>query len=134
MGPTFYDMTGDWPKKDDLCSVCGRPSHPCDDPECMPWNKPLAERLQWALEERRKLQTERDEFAEAFYLLWISSDRDEWDGNAVKRFDALMDKAIAYEEARLKTPNVEFSGGAPLHGAASAGTQGSAAQEPSSGD
>ena len=26
-----------------------------------------------------------------------------------------------------KTPNVEFSGGAPLHGAASAGTQGSTA-------
>jgi len=32
----------------------------------------------------------------------------------------LTAKARAY----LKTPNVEFSGGAPLHGAASAGTQG----------
>ena len=30
---------------------------------------------------------------------------------------------------RLVTPNVEFSGGAPLHGAASAGTQGYASME-----
>lgn len=39
-----------------------------------------------------------------------------------------------YCGAVLVTPNVEFSGGAPLHGAASAGTPGSAAAGPKKGD
>ncbi len=28
-----------------LCSVCGRPPHPCDDPECVPTTAPIAEKL-----------------------------------------------------------------------------------------
>ncbi len=32
-----------------LCGVCGRPPHVCDDPECMPATKPIAEQLRWAL-------------------------------------------------------------------------------------
>lgn len=36
---------------DTRCSVCGRPPHPIDDPECMPATKPIAEQLAWALQE-----------------------------------------------------------------------------------
>lgn len=46
---------------DFLCAVCGRPPHPCDDPECIPANKPIAEKLKKAiemLEERNELLRE----------------------------------------------------------------------------
>jgi hypothetical protein len=35
---------------DVLCSVCGRQPHPYDDPECIPANKPIAEKLRKAIE------------------------------------------------------------------------------------
>jgi hypothetical protein len=44
-----------------------------------------------------------------------------------KEMDALHIQSLGMTSAQLaeaKTPNMEFSGGAPLHGAASAGTQG----------
>ena len=34
----------------EFCSVCGRPPHVCDDPECIPTNKPIAEKLRIAIE------------------------------------------------------------------------------------
>jgi hypothetical protein len=39
-----------------LCSVCGRPSHPVDDPQCMPATKPIAEQLVWAFREIERLR------------------------------------------------------------------------------
>lgn len=41
-----------------LCSVCGRPPHPIDDPECMPATKLIAEKLAWALQEIERLRVE----------------------------------------------------------------------------
>ncbi len=35
---------------DVLCSVCGRPPHPYDDPECIPATAPIAEKLRIAIE------------------------------------------------------------------------------------
>ena len=103
MGAIFHDLTG--LTKEELCSVCGRPPHPCDDPECVPPTKEIYRRLIHCLAENGFLRADRDAFAEAFYLLWLSSDRDEWDGKAVEHFDALMDKACSYGEAKNKMPN-----------------------------
>lgn len=107
MGAIFHDLTG--LTKEELCSVCGRPPHPCDDPECVPPTKEIYRRLIHCLAENGFLRADRDAFAEAFYLLWLSSDRDEWDGKAVEHFDALMDKACSYGEAKNKMPNAEVS-------------------------
>lgn len=41
-----------------LCSVCGRPPHPIDDPECMPATRPIAEKLEWALQENERLRAD----------------------------------------------------------------------------
>lgn len=42
------------------------------------------------------------------------------------RFEVVKTSGGGWSLEPILTPNVEFSGGAPLHGAASAGTQGSA--------
>ena len=41
---------------DVLCAVCGRPPHPCDDPECVPANAPLAEKARFLVAENEKLR------------------------------------------------------------------------------
>ena len=35
--------------EDELCGVCGRPPHPCDDPECVAPTAPIAEKLRVAM-------------------------------------------------------------------------------------
>ncbi len=39
-----------------LCQICGRPPHPCDDPECIHPNKPLRERLDFVIAENARLR------------------------------------------------------------------------------
>ena len=39
-----------------LCSVCGRPPHPCDDPECVQANKPIAEMNRFLITENARLR------------------------------------------------------------------------------
>ena len=41
---------------DVLCSVCGRPPHPCDDPECVQANKPIAEMNRFLITENARLR------------------------------------------------------------------------------
>ena len=90
---------GDSPTvRGELCDTCGRPIHPCDDPECMPWNKPLAERLQWALEEnsrlRRCMLTAYDSWAEildsACETMEMAAMHDESSYKELKRLHAEM--------------------------------------------
>lgn len=45
---------------DCLCCVCGRPPHPIDDPECLPETKPIAAKLEWALQELVRVRGELD--------------------------------------------------------------------------
>ena len=40
-GPVDVDVRGD------LCAICGRPPHVCDDPECVPASAPLAEKVRF---------------------------------------------------------------------------------------
>lgn len=41
---------------DVLCAVCGRPPHPCDDPDCVPANKPIAEMNRKLMEDNARLR------------------------------------------------------------------------------
>ena len=117
-GPVDVNVRGE------LCDTCGRPIHPCDDPECMPWNKPLAERLQWALEEnsrlRRCMLTAYDSWAEildsACETMEMAAMHDESSYKELKRLHAEM--------RGLMTPNVQVQGASRALSRSSPGTQG----------
>ena len=49
-GPVDVNVRGD------LCDICGRPPHVCDDPECVPWNAPIAERERFLVAENIRLR------------------------------------------------------------------------------
>lgn len=101
MGPTFNDMTGVWPKNDDLCSVCGRPPHPCDDPECIPITAPIYKKLVHCLAEKGFIRADLERLRGVLVaILQTACDADEADP-----------KALLHEIAELcarelpKTPN-----------------------------
>ena len=59
---------------------------------------------------------------------WLFDEREKLIGEVVALSEEVEDYksliAVFQSDAPPETPNVEFSGGAPLYGAASAGTQG----------
>ena len=44
-----------YPREVELCGVCGRPPHPCDDPECVPVTAPIAEKLRVTMRHNLRL-------------------------------------------------------------------------------
>ena len=112
-GPVDVNVRGE------LCDTCGRPIHPCDDPECMPWNKPLAERLQWALEEnsrlRRCMLTAYDSWAEildsACETMEMAAMHDESSYKELKRLHAEMRGLMTPNEGRAKENLPPIEGG-----------------------
>jgi hypothetical protein len=42
--------------KIEFCCICGRPPHVCDDPECVPANAPLAEKVRFLTAHNEKLR------------------------------------------------------------------------------
>lgn len=73
-----------------LCGVCGRPPHVCDDPECVPANAPLAEKVRFLMAENARLREQIAELSDAFTVVWVSDDHAAWDGKAVEKFNALV--------------------------------------------
>lgn len=73
-----------------LCSVCGRPAHVIDDPECMPATKPIAEKLTWALQEieRLRVDVKRLDWLDAVCNETLLEFGFEMDGGVYLRIDA----------------------------------------------
>ncbi len=106
-GPVDVNVRGD------LCDICGRPPHVCDDPECVPANAPIAEQLTFVIAENARLRALVAELTDAFTVIWVSDDRAAWDGKAVEHFDALLVKVVGSDTA---TPNAKVTGAAPEKG------------------
>ena len=63
-GPVDVNVRGD------LCDVCGRPPHVCDDPECVPLNATIAERERFLVAENIRLRRQVwDAYVEVRYVL-----------------------------------------------------------------
>lgn len=81
-----------------LCSVCGRPPHTIDDPECMPATKPIAEKLAWALAEieRLRIASNRQIAQLTRELENVKAHADQWrdDGGRLDWLDAQSNEAL----------------------------------------
>lgn len=65
-------------------------AHVCDDPECVPANAPLAEKVRFLMAENARLREQIAELSDAFTVVWVSDDHAAWDGKAVEKFNALV--------------------------------------------
>lgn len=74
------------------CSICGRPPHPCDDPECVPATAPIAEKLRVAMRTVSELQEEITR------LRQITIERS---SESVKYKDAADEVSYLYDEAKV---------------------------------